>query len=424
MKRKIVAVLLAAVMVTGITACGDAEPAASDITAGRDRTTDEETKEDVEKPEETEKTEETKEEDDKTAAKGVVFGSSEASGYTGFEYLMEELISTSNTKSGEKASFSVFVPEDDYPSVSGHRASSDRMGVTFEIDIEPYLQYKAEDYTVSENLEEYIDGQFSYSGYKYGIEIGEVEEISDDSATCLVTYMDYDSYHDTYAPVYELYKLEDIGDGIMVLSMVSIDAEDTTGKTQALLDELSSFYQIDIDWDDSFAEAKRTAFENSDEYNADAFNLVYMSFELPDGWEKDEKNSTYSEPVFAPGGNARKANGYIGISKDFSTDDYVEALLDDTEFTEKALEESMGDSVSDVKVEAVRDTFMGDMAKVEMKVYDDDIEGTGIGIVYYGYYDYNVYIIAAFISDDADEEEALDVKAALDMIFETGKMKN
>lgn len=432
MKRKIVAVLLAAVMVIGITACGDSEPAASDITAGRDRTTDEETKEETEKPEETEKTEETKEEEDKekesdgkdkTAAKGVVFGSDEASGYSGFEYLMEELISTSETKSGNKASFSVFVPEDDYPSVSGHRARSERMGVTFEIDIEPYIQYKAEDYTVSENLEKYVNDQFSYSSYKYGIEIGDVEEISDDSATCLVTYMDYDSYHDTYAPVYECYKLEDIGDGIMVLTMVSIDAEDATGKTQALLDELSSFYQIDIDWDDSFAEAKREAFENSDEYNADAFNLIYMSFELPDGWEKDEKNSTYSEPIFAPGGNARKANGYIGISKEYYYDNYVELLLDDIEDTEKTFEEQMGDSVSDVKVEAVEDTFMGEMAKVEMK-YDDDIDGTGTGFVYYGYYNHNIYIIAAFISDDADEDEALDVKAALDMIFETGKMKD
>ena len=432
MKRKIIAALLAAIMVTSVTACGNTQPNASELTTGRSVVSDE--GEDTEKSEETEKEEEKETEEekpeekednkDKTAAKGIVFGSDESKGYDGFEYLMEELISTSDTKSGNKASFSVFVPEDDYPSVSGSSARSDRMGVSFEVDLEPYLQYNAQDYTVAENLEEFVEDEFSYSTYKYGIEIGDVEEIDDDTATCLVSYMDYDSYDDEYSPVYELYKLQDIGDGVTVLFTVSIDAEETTGKTQALLAELSSFYQMDIDWDDSFAEAKRTAFENSDEYNADAFNLVYMSFELPDGWEKDERNSTYSEPVFAPGGNARTANGYIQISKEFSSDDYVEALLDDPAYTEEALQSSMGDEVSDVKVEAMEDTFMGRVAKVEMNVYDDDIDGNGIGIVYYGYYDYTMYMIAAFISEDADADEVEDIRDAIDMIFETGKMKN
>lgn len=436
MKRKVIAALLAAIMVISTTACGNTQPNASEITSGRSVVSDE--GENTEKTEETDKEKEIEEKEaeekepeekeddkDKSAAKGVVFGSDESKGYDGFEYLMEELISTSDTKSGNKASFSAFVPEDDYPSVSGSSARSDRMGVTFKIDLEPYLGYKAEDYTISENLEKYVDGQFSSSTYKYGVEIGDVENIDDDTATCLVTYMDYNSYDDTYSPVYELYKLEDIGDGITVLYTVSINAEETTGKTNALLKELSSFYQMDIDWDDSFAETKRTAFENSDEYNADAFNLVYMSFELPEGWEKDEKNSSYSESIFAPGGNARKANGYIEISKEFTSDDYVEALLDDPAYTEEALQSSMGDSVSDIKVEAMKDTFMGEVAKLEMKVYDDDeIDGTGIGIVYYGYQDYTLYMIAVFISDEADDDEAQDIRDAVDMLFETGKMKD
>ena len=437
MKRKIIAALLAVVMVTSVTACGNTQPNASELTSGRSVVLDE--SENTDKPEETDKEDEKEPEDkeaeekeseekdedkSKPAAKGVVFGSDEAKGYDGFEYLMEELISTSETKSGNKASFSAFVPEGDYPSVSGSSARSERMGVTFKIDLEPYLGYKSEDYTVSENLEKYVESQFSSSTYKYGVEIGDVDEIDDDTATCLVTYMDYDSYKDTYAPIYELYKLEDIGDGVTALYTVSIDADETTGKTNALLNELSSFYQMDIEWDDSFAESKRTAFENSDEYNADAFNLVFMSFELPEGWEKDEKNSSYSDIIFAPGGNVRKANGYIEVSKEFTSDDYVEALLDDPDYTAEALQSSMGDSVSDITVEAVKDTFMGEVAKVEMKVYDDEIEGTGTGIAYYGYQDYTLYVIVAFISDEADDDEAQDVRDAVEMLFETGKVKD
>lgn len=435
MKRKVIAALLAALMVTGITGCAITKPDASDVTSDRIVVENESTnkpEEDVkenedEKPDEdeTDKEDADKENEEKDSAsnKGVVFGSDEAKGYTGFEYLMEELISTSETKSGEKASFSAFVPEDDYPSVSGSSARSERMGVEFEIDLEPYLQYNAKDYTVKENLEKHVEDELSYSTYKYGIEIGEVEEVDDKTAVCVVTYMDYDSYDDKYEPVYEVYKLQEMNDGITVLFMVSINAEETTGKTKALLGELSSFYQMDIAWDESFAETKKTAFENSDEFNQDAFNLVYMSFELPEGWEKDEKNSSYNEPVFAPGGNARTASGYITVSKDFSSDNYVEALLEDTEYTEQALTDSMGDTVSDIKVEAVKDSFMGEVAKVEMKVSDDDIQGKGTGIIYYGYKDYEVYMIIAFISDGASEEEAEDVRDAIDMIFETGKLK-
>ena len=68
---------------------------------------------------------------------GVVFGSDEAKGYDGFEYLMEELVSTSNTKSGDKKTLSVFVPDGDYPSVSGSYATSERMGVVVDVDIDP-----------------------------------------------------------------------------------------------------------------------------------------------------------------------------------------------------------------------------------------------------------------------------------------------
>ncbi|MDE5866178.1 MAG: hypothetical protein K2H31_06220, partial [Lachnospiraceae bacterium] len=91
MKRKIIAALLAAIMVTSVTACGNTQPNASELTSGRSVVSDE--GENTEKPEETEKEEEKepeekepeeKEDDkDKTAAKGVVFGSDEAKGYDG-----------------------------------------------------------------------------------------------------------------------------------------------------------------------------------------------------------------------------------------------------------------------------------------------------------------------------------------------------
>ena len=197
MKNKTIAALLIVSMLSGLTACGSKEPSASDLTANRTREIEEieepEEKEDEKETEETEKPEEketeTEEKEEKEAATGIVFGSDEAKGYDGFEYLMEELISTSNTKSGNKMTLSVFVPDGDYPSVSGSYATSERMGVMVDVDIDPYLRYDYEDYTVSENLEDYVEEEIEYSSYIYGVEVGEVKEVGDDIAVCELTYM-------------------------------------------------------------------------------------------------------------------------------------------------------------------------------------------------------------------------------------------
>lgn len=429
MKNKTIAALLIVSMLSGLTACGSREPSASDLTSGRTKTADtetvsetEETEEEKEtgEKEETEKPEEKEtEKEDTKAATGIVFGSSEAKGYDGFEYLMEELVSTSNTKSGDKKTVSVFVPDGDYPSVSGSYATSERMGVIVDVDIDPYLQYDYEDYTVSENLEAYVKDELEYSSYLYGVEVGEVEEVGDGIAVCEMTYMQYDSYDSSYAPYYQIYCLKELGDNVMGLVDICIMADDTTGKTKDLLAELGSFYEIEIGWDESFAEAKRTEFENSDEYNADAFNLGYMTFELPEGWEKDENESSYSESVFAPDGDAIRGYGYLSIEEDYAYDEgVIDEMLSDLEYTQEYFEEVLGEDVSDLVVEDAGETFMGKTLKMEMKAEGDT------GIFYIAQSGYSQYAVYAVVwAGEGDEAEA-DVRAALDMFFETGKLNN
>ena len=417
MKNKIITALLITAMLSGLTACGGKEPSASDLTtnraqaAGDDTTTEDDTEEAEEETEETKEPEETEEET--KAVSGVVFGSDEAKGYDGFEYLMEELVSTSNTKSGDKKTLSVFVPDGDYPSVSGSYATSERMGVV--VDIDPYLQYDAEDYTVGENLEAYVEDEMSYSSYLYGIDIGEIVEIGEDAAMCEVTYMQFDSYDDSYAPYYQIFYLKEMGDNVMGLLDICIIADETTGKTKNLLAELESFYQIDIGWDDSFAEAKRAEFESSDEYNADAFNLGYMTFELPEGWEKDEDESSYSEAVFAPKGDAIGEYGYISIEEDYADDEgIIDEMLSDLEYTQSYFEEVLGEDVTDLVIDDAGETFLGKTLVMEMKADGDT------GIFYIAQNGYSQYAVYAVIW--AGEGEEADVRAALDMFFETGKL--
>lgn len=418
MKNKIITALLITAMLSGLTACGGKEPSASDLTtnraqaAGDDTTTEDDTEEAEEETKEPEETEE-----ETKAVSGVVFGSDEAKGYDGFEYLMEELVSTSNTKSGDKKTLSVFVPDGDYPSVSGSYATSERMGVVVDVDIDPYLQYDAEDYTVGENLEAYVEDEMSYSSYLYGIDIGEIVEIGEDAAMCEVTYMQFDSYDDSYAPYYQIFYLKEMGDNVMGLLDICIIADETTGKTKDLLAELESFYQIDIGWDDSFAEAKRAEFESSDEYNADAFNLGYMTFELPEGWEKDEDESSYSEAVFAPKGDAIGEYGYISIEEDYADDEgIIDEMLSDLEYTQSYFEEVLGEDVTDLVIDDAGETFLGKTLVMEMKADGDT------GIFYIAQNGYSQYAVYAVIWAGEGEEAEADVRAALDMFFETGKL--
>lgn len=421
MKNKIITALLITAMLSGLTACGGKEPSASDLTTNRTREAEDDTTTEDDAEEAEEETEETKEpeetEEETKAVSGVVFGSDEAKGYDGFEYLMEELVSTSNTKSGDKKTLSVFVPDGDYPSVSGSYATSERMGVVVDVDIDPYLQYNAADYTVEENLEDYVEDEMSYSSYLYGIDIGEVKEAGKDAAVCEVTYMQFDSYDSTYAPYYQVFYLKEMGDNVMGLVDITIIADETTGKTKDLLAELESFYQIDIGWDDSFAEAKRAEFESSDEYNADAFNLGYMSFELPEGWEKDEDESSYSEAVFAPGGDAIGGYGYISIEEDYAYDEgVIDEMLSDLEYTQSYFEEVLGEDVTDLVIDDAGETFLGKTLSMEMKADGDT------GIFYIAQSGYSQYAIYAVVWAGEGEEAEADVRAALDMFFETGKL--
>lgn len=428
MKKKTIALLLSVTLAAGFMGCGSkSAPAASDVKEARDQTEKTENAEEKAEVEETaaeEKEPEAEEKETKKPSGGVTLGSDQAAGYTGFEYLMEQLVSTTNTKSGDKASFSVYVPDDDYASVYGASANGNRMGVNFQIDMDPYLQYNSQDYTLEENLEYVVENDWDYRADRYyGVSIGEVETTGSDSAVCEVSYVEYSQYSNEYSPYYMIYYIREMDDGITALAELTIDCENTTGKTQAMLDELSSFYEFDINWDSSFAEAKMAEFESSDEYNADAFNLGYMSFELPDGWEKDDSNSTYSVYVFAPEGNAALSETMIVITDEFSTEDAVTSLLYDEDAT-KAMVEAMFSSagkIDDITVSDYGNTFLG--KTVEIKIQLADESGGDTALLYVGQKDYDIYEIYLMIFGSASAEEKAEGEAALEMLFETANLK-
>ena len=431
MRRKAIAWLTILTLTIGLCGCGfSLEPTASDIRYYREsRSSDTAYNASSEKSERAKETLRHKDDaqpglkSDKSSYSGVTFGSDQAVGYTGFEYLVEQRITITGEKSGKKTAYSVFVPGGDYTySISGSAFGS-CMGVDFLFSVDPYIRYNAADYTLEENMEYYIESELKYlSSSTYDVSIGDIQTIDHNGITCEASYVMYDEYEDEYSPIYALYSAWEMENGNLAFAEVMIDYNETTGKTDTLLDELSSFYGFEISLDSSFAENKMAEFAESDEFNPGTFNLEYMSFELPSGWEKAYESDDFMD-VFIPTGNLLLANVAIVVVSDYSTEDVVDALFNDEGATDTYAEtiyESLG-NVTDVSISDYGETFMGHTVELCVEMDDGDFQESAF--VYIAQDHYDVFLIYLIYLDPADEEALAEGQAALDMLFETGEMR-
>lgn len=434
MEKRNLAVVIGIGTILIFSACGRQRPDASDLAADREKRTvpyhenstdmlpeGENNTDALKKDEKKGK----KEADDEAAQEkltektGVVFGSPEAYGCKDFNYLTEEEISTTKNASHREAAFSVYVPKEERERVSEASARGERAGVYVKVDLEPYLQYKAENYSLSNNLNKYVTGEMSYYENYYDVIVGNIEE-TDDNAVCEVSYMAYDFSEDTYAPYYVVYSLYDLGDNVMALVTLSIDAENTTEETRGLVDELSSFYQIDIHWDESFAQAKREKFE--DKYTGNIFTLDSLSFKLPDGWAMDEYVSDEYGTVYAPDGDSEKEAGYFAVMMPEEAFGMVELFLEDMEYLQEMLEEELADEADSVAIADIGMTFLGHTVKIEMTLHTD--EEAGSGVLYIAEDDKNLYMFYVFTPLGEKDGLSKEVQEAIDMFFETGQVSD
>lgn len=428
MKRKIVISLLAAAMAAGLYGCGS-DSAASSADSAREI---EQSEPDSEKPateSETEEDEAPKEdvsEKAKTAAAptGIVFGSDEAEGYEGFEYLMEFRLTADTAESGDEVTYSVYIPESEYTVDFDSYVSSDQLGVDFSVDLDPVLE--SEDYTVDENLEYRV--AFDWSSIPnayYAVTVGDVQSIADDMAVCEAGYIYNPAYaEDEFLPRYRFYCMKKTHDGVTALMEVDISAEDTTDETPDLLAELESFYGFDIGWDASFAENQLAEFEAGGEYSEDTYNLGYMTFELPEGWEKDVDNSPYTYgSVFAPGGDSSNAPTALLIQREYvDMENVVSALLSDTELAESFIASQFAgeETIRDLKISNYGETFMGETLEMIAEFSQNGESGTLK--IYMGQVDDYIYEII-YAANEASAEELKNGQDALDLLFKTAQFK-
>lgn len=419
MKKKLIAGLLALAVALSVSACGG-DGGNSENRDSRDHmesVDEDESGDQTDLDEEESDTDQVEPDDSDESSSQCTLGPEVDSDYDGFTYLYCETLMTEskeNAETGkmESKSLSVFIPKGDYTSVNRDRAYTDYLGVDFTVSLNPYIRYEQEDYLPEENLEYYVDGEYNpfyYPEYK-AVEILDAEEEGLGTKTT-VKFCRYDSWDQEYIPVFATYYLVELADDLTVLVEIKVSLDEVTGKTALLLQELSDFYGIDIEWSKEEAEKKLEAFLESPEADTNFVSTGYMIFELPKGWEQDWNwSDDYSAYCFAPGGDAKFAEcvitvrrEYQGYDSDFDIAKIVSSQKNMDEFT--ALLEQMNELGLDMTAENYGDTVLGPALKLTTKVSYDDYDEFEED--YYMSYDgYTYYLQVNYTTDTIVENIA------------------
>lgn len=419
MKRKILTLILAICVAMSATGCGESKGTFK-------YQIDEDMAEDIEseETEEKETTIELEEETKKTKKTGAVLGGDEEN-FDEYEYLYDEILMTEseeNEESGkmESKKVTILLPIDDYTSVNRDYAYSNKLGVNFRVSLNPRFQYKQEDYLLSENLQAFLDSEFDeyYSTDYKDLVISEVEELDDNRVRATANYVEYDKWDEVYKPVYNTYYVVELEKDLSVLVEVEVDLAEVTGKTQQLIEELETFYEFDIDWDQAVAEKKVEDFLANDTGDTDSFSTGYLMFDLPKNWDEDRDFGDYSVDAYAPDGDSAFAECVVVIAREFMSEEMdVTMLLKDEEYTKEYLTELIGESITNLTLEDAGDTAIGTTVKVS---FDAEEEGSTFHYVYYfSGKDYYMYTIYAIQTEKATE----DAIAVAEDIVANGKLK-
>lgn len=366
--------------------------------------------------------------------------------YDGFQYLEKKVLSAESEEGEEKSpSIAVFLPQDEYASVHRSRASSQRMGLTLTVDLDPLLQYQAEDYTLAENLDEYLDAMFDPESTLYdSMTVGKAQEdAAAHSAKATVTYCYYDDYDEEMIPYYVTYYLAELDNGLTVMVDAEINGEAATGKLPGLLDEIEAFYGFRPEWDAKEAEklaekAEAAGHKESRESsgsessavepqvedlpavkNADGtFTASGLTFRLPEGWDIDESDREQS--TFAPDGDAAFAGHAVMLMRQYSgtSSSDLELFQSNPEMMEAMLNAYMKNSLGDEAESANMNFKMCENAPFGAALKMDMVQDEGIINAYF-LFDESGYLYLLIAADTEDSKPAAQ---ALDTMFGSVKL--
>ncbi len=178
---------------------------------------------------------------------------------------------------------------------------------------------------------------------------------------------------------------------------------------------------------------ERREYEDSHygERNSDgAFQVDCISFELPEGWEKDDYWSDSYDVVYAPGGDADEAMDCLIISQVTEAFGMVDMFLENMDEMTDMLEEEFAQEEEEyrVTIDDIGMTFLGHTLKMEAFVRDE--EESGVVVLYFAEDDSNLYSLYAYTLFDENEDINVDagmseqMEEALRMFFDTGRVES
>lgn len=182
--------------------------------------------------------------------------------------------------------------------------------------------------------------------------------------------------------------------------------------------------------DDSSSRRRENKDSASRRRNDGTFQVDCISFELPEGWEKDEYMSDDYDTVFAPDGDMDTAMDCLIVSQVSEAFGMIDMFLENMDEMVDILEEEIAEEDEEyhITIDDIGMTFLGHTLKMEAFVRDE--EGAGVIVLYFAEDDTNMYSIYAYTLFDEDEDVDKDaglsvqMEEALHMFFETGQVEN
>lgn len=187
-----------------------------------------------------------------------VFGQEDIADYSGFQYLHSETI-TAEIAQGKKKEVTVFLPGETYINDEGCLVGNGS-GINFQIMAQNY--YIMENSTVEENLQGYFEVAHD-PAYMPNIEdltVSEIEKTGENAVAATAEYCNYDVATDSYSVHVESYYVVTLENGVTLQFVVTVKEENVTEETEAIIEELETFYPFEIAWDAQAAKEKKEAY--------------------------------------------------------------------------------------------------------------------------------------------------------------------
>lgn len=164
--------------------------------------------------------------------------------------------------------------------------------------------------------------------------------------------------------------------------------------------------------------------------NDGTFLVDCISFELPEGWEKDPYWSDSYDVVYAPGGDADAAMDCLIVSQVTEAFGMIDMFLENMDEMTDMLEEEFAEEDEEyhVTVDDIGMTFLGHTLKMEAFVRDE--EEAGVVVLYFAEDDTNLYSLYAYTLFDENGDTGVNagmspqLEEALRMFFDTGRVEN